>query len=732
MMSQKTKSYVVDEEESDASGASKESVVAGNSYQDKAFSFLDTYRVHLHRIPYTIFYIYFLIQTLPLLIPSDIPYGTSLQKGFQILNYVNHFGFIWIPYSAAAFIAIGFLALYIVTIGLIAFSYYLYSRGSGLFDKVKLAVHIILLACSIFSFPLLQLFSRFWQCDYTTHHLIEDGTIECWTSPNVAWAVIGLIGLLFHILIHSFAILCIADMSLGPKCSFFTSDSAYYVMWEHFSYLLLQFLARIAFVSLPFFRPLMVVLQAFVSIGFLFGHLPFFYSHVNALISGVAFLRLIAGVGGFILTVGNIAQNDVFGIVIGSIQIFFSLVAFVVGIFAMEVFIYFIKKQAVKYGALLNSAASDINSVRVHILEMAFRISITHPESRVQMERIVKRAGLESVENTQLLVLQAVVHIFVSTATLSYASLCLQKSTSYRPNIFMRLIIYQRYQDLELATSQSSNKKRIYQIINTGKNFQMEVQHYRRAFWKALVSSSIDLDTLSNLSHLAYLSETECDRIYSGLINKYPKNINVVRVYASYLEDVKMRADDAVYYYSEAEALEEQEQERLRQKRKAFTNEYEFNAGDTNEPPTPSPTTSPQKESTHYPVVRNNSIAPVSADTISLMGASEYNLTNAGNRVPRQRRSRFPDEKGETNTQPGYEMLSDNSVTSSVRKQQLYLKQLSVKDNKWVFQILIYASLSILLMAYVFMVHGVYSTQMDYLGIDKLKTACHMQTVNQL
>jgi hypothetical protein len=715
------KSFVIDDEESNDSAASKDSVVASHSYQDQVFSFLDSYRTRLHRIPYTIFYVYFLIQTLPLLIPLDIPYGPSLQKGFEILNYVNHFGFIWIPYNVAAFIAIGFLVLYVVTISLIAFSYYLYSRGSGLFDKVKSAVHIIMIFCCIFSFPMLKLFSRFWQCNYTTHYLIEDGTIECWTSPNIIWAVIGLIGLIIHILIHSFAMLCVSDMSLGPKCSFFTNDSSYYVMWEHFSYLFLQLLARIAFVSLPFFRPLMEILQALISIAILFTRLPFYYAHTNALITGVAFLRLVAGVCGFILTVGNISQVDVFGIVVGTLQIFFSIVAFVIGIITMEVFMYFIKKQALKYGVLLTSASNDINGIRVRVLEMAFRISLTNQDSRVQMERIVKRAALESIESTQLLLLQATVHTFLSVSTLSYASLCLQKSTSYRPNIFTRLTIYQRYQDLELATSQSSNKKRIYQIINTGKTFQMEVQYYRRAFWKGLVSSSVDLDTLSKISHLAHLSETECDRIYSGLINKYPKNINVVRVYASYLEDVKVRADDAAYYFSEADALEEQEQSRLRQKRKAFANQYEFTG--ENESPVPITT----KEPAHYPLIRNNSVTP--EDALSMLGDRiEDNVQSVDSKPYKRTNKQAEDKMHEELTAS----ILDSVTSSAARKKQIYLKQLSVKDNKWILQILIYASISILLMAYVFTVHGVYSTQMDYLGIDKLKTACRLQLINQL
>jgi hypothetical protein len=707
---------------SSQSGGSRESVIAQNSYQDRAFSFLDLYRLRFHKIPYIIYTLLFTIQTLPLLAPEDLPYGGTFHLGFSILNYVNHFGFIHIPYDAAAFISIGFLILYALVIILFGFSYYCYSRGSALFDKVKIAAHTLAFILTLLSFPLLQLFSRFWQCNYQTNFL-QEAAIGCWTTPNIIWGVIGLINSIAQIVIHSFAVFCLTDMSLGPKCSILTIDSSFYMMYEHTSYLILQMLSRIAFVVIPFMRPIMGIAQALVTLLVMFGHLPFYYAHVNAIVAGFASFRLVASLGGFIVGVGNVSNNDIFGIAIASIQIALSVVALGAGIILHEVFMRFIRKIAIGYGEILNNTTFDAKSIRVRILEMAFRISLTNQKDRPILEKIVKQAGLESIESTQLLLTQAVLHIFFSSSMLSYASLCLQKSTSYRPSIFTRLTIYQRFQDLEIATSQSNDKKRIYQIIQQGKNFQAEVHHYRRAFWKGLVSDSVNLDMLSNLSHLAYLSETECDRIYSGLINNYPKSVNVNRVYASYLEEVKSRADDALFYYTEAEALEEQEQDRLRQKRRAFSdNEY-----GTLEPATPSPRNS-EKALSASGGYKKNSVSPSPF-------IEEYDQAlSVGSRSKKERRPRQNDDISLSNRiQLGEEVLSsaDLSTSSSVRKQQLYLKQLNNKDHKCILQLIILSSVSIFLMAYVFTAHGLYDTKMDYLGIDKLKNACRMQIIVQ-
>jgi hypothetical protein len=228
---------------------------------------------------------------------------------------------------------------------------------------------------------------------------------------------------------------------------------------------------------------------------------------------------------------------------------------------------------------------------------------------------------------------------------------------------------------------------------------------------------------LSNLSLLAYLSETECDRIYSGLINNYPKSVNVNRVYASYLEEVKSRADDALFYYTEAEALEEQEQDRLRQKRRAFSdNEY-----GTLEPATPSPRNS-EKALSASGGYKKNSVSPSPF-------IEEYDQAlSVGSRSKKERRPRQNDDISLSNRiQVGEEILSsaDLSTSSSVRKQQLYLKQLNNKDHKCILQLVILSSVSIFLMAYVFTAHGLYATKMDYLGIDKLKNACRMQIIVQ-
>jgi hypothetical protein len=106
--------------------------------------------------------------------------------------------------------------------------------------------------------------------------------------------------------------------------------------------------------------------------------------------------------------------------------------------------------------------------------------------------------------------------------------------------------------------------KLITKLIDRGESIKREMFRYTRLFFKQILSQDIDLKNANKFALLAAKAEQDCEQTFNTLVNRFPKNVNVNRIYGRYLEEVKNDPEAAVHYYTNAEIIEEEEAERTK------------------------------------------------------------------------------------------------------------------------------------------------------------------------
>jgi hypothetical protein len=580
------------------------------------------------------------------------------------------------PYEPYTVMVIIGLILYGIAFVFLLLSYYFYTKGSPWFERMRIFVRLALAPATIFpvifTYKIINIFkflmvntaAVFFACNYATGYLANFPTVQCWVPPNIIYAIIGVIVLIIQTVLQIFATYAITDTTIGRSSSFFAINSFFYLVVENSGCLLIPAIYRIAFQSLKFMRPVLVMLQAAISFAYLIKAIPFYKARTNSFYAGYTCARFFGSILTFTSVFANADEDQPIGIALSVTLLCVMVIAFIVGFICMELYQLYVIRKCLNYETILNEQnESGIKTISTRNLEIGLRLFSSRGEEKaLHMEKIVKSASLHNIETNDLLIQRAVIQMFISKSV-TYSSLCLQKALSYRPNILMRFIIFLRQQDLEIINSEQNNKRRTTRLIDNGKRMESDLQYYQRQFWKNLVNPKTDLNLLGKFAHLAFTAESECERIFNGLITKYPKNVQIVRVFAQYLENVKHRPEEAEAYYAEAESLEEQEQLRLRQKRKALEENQEE---------------SQQAE----PLVMHRSNADDDNNSITKRRIATRtpfpHRSSIASSILNHRMSTASVLMGDD-----IEAISDSISRKSNQNRETYHKQLMIKDNKY-------------------------------------------------
>jgi hypothetical protein len=386
----------------------------------------------------------------------------------------------------------------------------------------------------------------------------------------------------------------------------------------------------------------------------------------------------------------------------------------------MEIYARVLFSKAKKY--IEPILEGNLSKVRMKTLEIGVQFSVYDQAMKEQFEKAVKLASLESFESARIYLTLA--GSFIDITTLTQAQFYLQKCMACRPNLLVQFSVFQRYQDIDVLIG---DRKSISRMIDLGQKAKDNTNMYITMFFRALVSEKIDYNALNRHAQLACENEKECDKVFQGLIGKYPKNANVSRVYAQYLEEFKFNKEAAMEYYADAEALEIQEQERSRQKRKAFTlsNVHEDSVPEIHTPVSTPPPMSLREMSYHMESSssifksRSNIVTP-SSD----LGVDE-SFNDAASFVGsvKSKRSKYPKKE-----QIEADDLDNQSVGSQVlseveRRQDNYLRQVSKKENKYGLRIIMYA-ITVLMGVYGIIMFNVTEKELRFVSTDVIRHAC--------
>jgi hypothetical protein len=364
----------------------------------------------------------------------------------------------------------------------------------------------------------------------------------------------------------------------------------------------------------------------------------------------------------------------------------------------MEIFLRIAQKQVFTYLSIFIDG-KDPKTVKLFLMKNILRICIKNTTLRDHMEKTVKIAASFAIESSEMYLMLAT--SYVHADSVSQGQLYLQRAMSSRPSYLTLFSILQRSKDID---EMIGDGKLITKLIDRGETIKAEMMKYTRLFFKQLVASEIDLAAADKFAIHAAKYEYDCDRLFNNLINRFPKNANVNRIYGRYLEEVKNDAEGAIQHYIDADSIEEQDQERLKMKNSAMH--------DVNKELHPE-----IEEELVYPsskrAVIPYHIAKEPSESRQLLHGSPTKKHVKGGSVVEH----SPIEQGDS---------SSSGVSDKVRSK--FLTQLYTKDARVWTRVALYAIAPVLCVVIIIFA-SVIETQIPFVDTDTLLTSCHSQPI---
>jgi hypothetical protein len=397
-----------------------------------------------------------------------------------------------------------------------------------------------------------------------------------------------------------------------------------------------------------------------------------------------------------IITPYVVTENNSYiaGSAFGGTTIVAMIFGAIIGFTTMDIFTRLLVRKVIGYLQVF-ADTNNMPLMRRFFLQTVLRLSLRNITTRDHMEKTVKIATSFGMESSAFYIMLS--SSYIAESNISQAQYYLQKALSCRPSPLQVFTILQRSHDLDALLG---DKKLITRLIDSGEATKIEMLKYTRLFFKELVAVDIDMNAADNFAGLAATYELECDRIYNDLINRFPKNANVNRVYGRYIEDVKNDAERAQEYYMEADAIEEGDNERLKLRQKTTMEVNEDFAQDE-----------PKEEEISLPLGKRTSLSRNSVLPMRSSPRDKY-LTNS---------SRKPIEKQSEET-------ASSAATSDKAKTKL-ANHLNAKQSRKLLRLGIYAIAPVLCVV-VIVIGAVLQSQLPYVSTDILLNSCGLQPVS--
>jgi hypothetical protein len=291
------------------------------------------------------------------------------------------------------------------------------------------------------------------------------------------------------------------------------------MMFEMFTLLVIVIL-KPALKKVIWMRPILAFSQALIFCLVILITLPFFKRRANSFYGGVTFARMFASTISFLCAVINKHDDNTTGIIFGSLAIGAFFTGFVMGVCLLELYQLLIIRKASSYAALFGTQKPD--NVNLHLVDIYARISSTDIKSAKKVEKLLKLCELYSHCNEHVYLTRAVLYIYLRPDERNRAVNYLKKSLEYNPRITMKFSIFTRFRDLEVEMGEDQDHRKLVQMLEEGTKIQLDYHFYVRAFWKSIVSDD-NRQNLAGLTAQITSCVKECDRIYSNLMNQFPK-----------------------------------------------------------------------------------------------------------------------------------------------------------------------------------------------------------------
>lgn len=204
----------------------------------------------------------------------------------------------------------------------------------------------------------------------------------------------------------------------------------------------------------------------------------------------------------------------------------------------------------------------------------------------IDKAKSVYHTGLCKFPNSPTVMMAYTNFIFTTAGDWQLGYVTLEKLRKMDPFMDISFFVYRYDKDREQRIEGGSNKIGDFVDFMEYKKLMRAAKQYHhmalvciRRFWKHLLDRKIDVMQLSTLSSKIAFAEKKASESYAKLLQRYPKNIRVLRDYARFLDEVSSDEKMAHTYWKKADRYEEKEMEKLTESHRSANNAIDH--GDT-------------------------------------------------------------------------------------------------------------------------------------------------------
>ena len=150
------------------------------------------------------------------------------------------------------------------------------------------------------------------------------------------------------------------------------------------------------------------------------------------------------------------------------------------------------------------------------------------------------------------------------------AKYLLEEARRRNPSLSERYFIFTK---LQVGKSENSNEAGmdVAKYIKFQQMYKVIVKAHKKtlasikSFWKLIYSNNEPaLESMTKCFTRIDASESECSKLYMNALNKFPRNVQLIRSYAEFLAGVQNDISKAKKFFIEADRLEEQSEQSRR------------------------------------------------------------------------------------------------------------------------------------------------------------------------
>ncbi|EFC40898.1 predicted protein [Naegleria gruberi] len=426
-------------------------------------------------------------------------------------------------------------------------------------------------------------------CDSNSNVIIDEvayqvlkrfPTQPCYLTPNVIFYAIFIASIPLAVLTVAISTMLVANLH-PMNTSWFAMQHSFFKLSFNVVNSTSIFFHFLIPAEFAYGRAIVHIAFALLNIYIFWKMIPYFRRIENSFYFGAITGRLGCAVGVLISSLVNPTDSSELGLEMMGMTLGIILLCYLVGFITMEVYTRLVFRYV--RDVLARNSEREKEAVmiyhifeekdRLRFLQMFLRFALrgSHDIADLATSFVKSAAASKSFNDPELLILGAMLAAYRwEDYGYSYAQVLIRRANRANIPYAIRFYLAERSRELEIDQTKDINSGHnfveIKHIVEKVEKKTEELRSLHKHFWKELINEVPNMGKLDQVNRRMTSLSSDIETTYSNLMTNYSRERQVLRGYATFLENFKFDKDLAHELVQEVAKIEEEESIRVKRK----------------------------------------------------------------------------------------------------------------------------------------------------------------------